>query len=51
MHKDDWQKWYGKFKEHIESSHREILKEVDGIRIYFRNANSIAFFARGSIFL
>jgi hypothetical protein len=24
----DWQSWYGKFREHVESSHREILKEV-----------------------
>jgi hypothetical protein len=24
----DWQKWYEKFKEHVASSHREILKIV-----------------------
>lgn len=24
----DWQKWYEKFKEHVTSSHREILKIV-----------------------
>ena len=28
MSTDDWQKWYGRFKEHVESSHREILKQV-----------------------
>ena len=28
MDKDDWKKWYLKFKEHVESSHREILKVV-----------------------
>lgn len=26
MNKADWKKWYEKFKQHIESSHREILK-------------------------
>lgn len=26
---DEWQKWYGKFKEHVISSHREILKKID----------------------
>ncbi|WP_114783100.1 hypothetical protein [Botryobacter ruber] len=25
---DEWQKWYAKFKEHVERSHREILKEI-----------------------
>jgi hypothetical protein len=24
----DWQKWYEQFKTHVESSHREILKQV-----------------------
>lgn len=28
MRTDEWQKWYKKFKEHVESSHREILKVV-----------------------
>jgi hypothetical protein len=28
MGKEDWQQWYSKFKEHVERSHREILKEV-----------------------
>lgn len=28
MAKPDWQAWYARFKEHIESSHREILKQV-----------------------
>ena len=28
MSKGEWQKWYQKFKEHIESSHREILKLI-----------------------
>lgn len=26
MNKTEWKKWYEKFKQHIESSHREILK-------------------------
>lgn len=26
MDKADWKKWYEKFKQHIESSHREVLK-------------------------
>jgi hypothetical protein len=26
--KEEWQKWYEKFKPHVESSHREILKQV-----------------------
>jgi hypothetical protein len=26
MDKAEWKKWYEKFKQHIESSHREILK-------------------------
>jgi len=24
----EWQQWYRKFMEHVESSHREILKEI-----------------------
>ena len=28
MDKTEWKKWYVKFKEHIHSSHREILKTV-----------------------
>ncbi|MGZ5245123.1 MAG: hypothetical protein ACXWDO_00425 [Bacteroidia bacterium] len=28
MATEDWQKWYGRFKEHVVSSHREILKQV-----------------------
>lgn len=28
MGKPEWQNWYGRFKEHIVSSHREILKVV-----------------------
>jgi hypothetical protein len=28
MSKADWKKWYEKFKQHVESSHREILKQV-----------------------
>ncbi|ERR1700755_2380146 len=28
MAKPEWQEWYGKFKENIVSSHREILKQV-----------------------
>ena len=28
MAKDEWKKWYDKFKKHVESSHREILKLV-----------------------
>jgi hypothetical protein len=28
MSKADWKKWYEKFKQHIASSHREILKLV-----------------------
>ncbi|MCW3121196.1 MAG: hypothetical protein JWQ38_688 [Flavipsychrobacter sp.] len=26
--KDEWQQWYMKFKEHVVSSHREILKQI-----------------------
>ena len=26
--KDEWQQWYKRFKEHIESGHREILKQI-----------------------
>jgi hypothetical protein len=28
MSKPEWQTWYEKFKEHVNSSHREILKVV-----------------------
>jgi hypothetical protein len=28
MSTDDWQKWYTKFKEHVENSHREVLKLI-----------------------
>ena len=28
LHADEWQQWYEKFKLHVESSHREILKQV-----------------------
>ncbi|MGZ5134995.1 MAG: hypothetical protein ACXWCG_07590 [Flavitalea sp.] len=28
MEKSDWKKWYEKFKVHVASSHREILKVV-----------------------
>ena len=28
MKKSDWKKWYEKFKQHVASSHREILKQV-----------------------
>ena len=28
MAQGDWKKWYEKFKKHVVSSHREILKEV-----------------------
>lgn len=28
MGKEEWKKWYEKFKEHVTSSHREILKLV-----------------------
>jgi hypothetical protein len=28
MGKPEWQKWYEKFKPHVSSSHREILKQV-----------------------
>ena len=27
MFKDPWQDWYKEFREHVQSSHREILKE------------------------
>ncbi len=26
--KDEWQQWYNQFKQHVESSHREILKQI-----------------------
>jgi hypothetical protein len=28
MDKAEWKKWYEKFKQHIESSNREVLKQV-----------------------
>ncbi len=28
MGKPEWKDWYEKFKQHVESSHREILKQV-----------------------
>jgi hypothetical protein len=28
MSKADWGKWYEKFRQHVRSSHREILKQV-----------------------
>ena len=28
MNKEEWKKWYEKFKQHIRSSHREIMKQV-----------------------
>lgn len=28
MSQNDWQQWYLKFKEHVERSYREILKQV-----------------------
>ena len=28
MNKPEWKKWYERFKAHISSSHREILKQV-----------------------
>jgi len=28
MNEEEWKKWYEKFKPHVESSHREILKQV-----------------------
>ena len=28
MSKADWKKWYEKFKQHVASSHREILKQI-----------------------
>jgi hypothetical protein len=28
LQKDEWQDWYKKFKSHVKSSHREILKQV-----------------------
>jgi hypothetical protein len=28
MGKTEWKKWYEKFKQHVQSSHREILKQV-----------------------
>lgn len=26
--KEEWQQWYGQFKQHVECSYREILKQV-----------------------
>ncbi len=28
MQKPEWKKWYAKFKVHITSSHREVLKQI-----------------------
>jgi hypothetical protein len=28
MHEEEWKKWYEAFKPHVESSHREILKQI-----------------------
>ncbi|MFL5738681.1 MAG: ester cyclase [Flavisolibacter sp.] len=28
MHEDEWKQWYEQFKQHVESSHREILKQI-----------------------
>lgn len=28
MATDEWQKWYEQFKQHVDGSHREILKQV-----------------------
>src|SRR5688572_6616658 len=28
MQKEEWKKWYEKFKPHVVSSHREILKQI-----------------------
>ena len=28
MKADEWQQWYEKFKPHVESSHREILRQI-----------------------
>lgn len=28
LSKDDWQQWYQQFKQHVDSSYREILKQV-----------------------
>jgi len=28
MNAEEWQKWYKKFRGHVKSSHREILKQV-----------------------
>jgi hypothetical protein len=28
MNQEEWQKWYKKFRGHVRSSHREILKQV-----------------------
>jgi hypothetical protein len=29
MNKDEWQQWYESFKQHVNTSHREILKVVE----------------------
>lgn len=28
MSKDEWKQWYEKFKQHVDTGHREILKQV-----------------------
>jgi len=28
MQEDAWKRWYDKFKSHVETSHREILKQI-----------------------
>ncbi|HEY1023922.1 MAG TPA: hypothetical protein VGE26_02055 [Sphingobacteriaceae bacterium] len=28
MQKDEWKTWYARFKQHVDRSHREILKQV-----------------------
>jgi hypothetical protein len=28
MNEDAWKKWYEKFKSHVDTSHREILKQI-----------------------
>lgn len=28
MNKGEWKKWYDRFKTHVQSSHREILKQI-----------------------
>lgn len=31
MSEEEWKKWYEQFKQHVDSSHREILKQVSMI--------------------